>query len=454
MPPNIALIVTDDLGYGDLGCYGHPLIQTPTIDRLAAEGARFTDFYSPSPVCSPARAGLLTARIPSRIGIWDWIPPGRGVYLPTEESTVATLLREDGFQTCLFGKWHLNGGLGLDQPQPDAHGFDYRFATTGFALPSHQNPANFYRNGVGTGPLEGYACQLLVSDAIRWLDERRDPGRPFFHFISTHEPHEVIASPPEVVAQYPGVTNPNEALYLANVTNLDLALGRYLDALDARGLTESTVVVFMSDNGPEILDRHPQASRSYGSAGPLRGRKLQLWEGGIRVPGIVRWPGRVPAGTVISQPAGGIDLLPTLCEIGGVKLPKTPASLDGVSLVPALDGQPIEREIPLFWHYYQAWRGPRAALRIGDWKLVGFWDGPDLLHPDSSTLRPGDLDLIRTSRLVSFELYNLERDVAETTDLSSEEPVRLREMTEIMKRMHREVQQQGRAWPETSLHRW
>ena len=177
--PNFVIMVADDLGYGDLGSYGHPTIRTPHIDRLADEGLRFTDGYAAAPVCTPARVGLLTGRISSRVGVYDWIPPGSDVHLPVEETTVAELLRDAGYETVYLGKWHLNGGLGTDQPQPDNHGFDHWFATTGFAMPTHLNPFNFVRNGVEMGPLEGYACDLLSDEAVRWLTELRHPDRPF-----------------------------------------------------------------------------------------------------------------------------------------------------------------------------------------------------------------------------------------------------------------------------------
>ncbi len=451
--PNFVVIVADDLGWGDLGSYGHPSIRSPNIDRLAADGMRFTDGYAAAPVCSPARAGLLTGRIPGRAGIYDWIPPGSDVHLLAEETTVASLLRRAGYDTCFLGKWHLNGGLATDQPQPDDHGFDHWFATASFAMPTHHDPFNFSRNGSETGPLDGYACQLVTDEAIGWLDTRENPTDPFFLLVSYHEPHEPVASPPELVDSYPTAQNRNEAEYFANVTHLDMAVGRLLAALHDRGLDEQTLVLFTSDNGPEMVNRHPQAQRSYGSAGPFRGRKLQLWEGGIRVPFIVRWPGRVPAGSLSAEPVSGVDLLPTLCNLAGVPLP-TEVALDGSDMTPALTGGTIDRSTPLFWYHYKAWGGPRVVLRDGRWKLAGYWDGPEILRTDSATMRPGDQLLIRSARLIRFELYDVETDPAERRDVAAEHPDIVDSMTTEMLDIYGEIQEVDMGWTESWLRRW
>ena len=452
--PNILVILVDDLGYGDLGVYDHPTIRTPNIDRLAAEGIRFTDFYSAAPVCSPARAAFLTGRIPVRTGIYDWIPPGSDMHLSAEEATVAEILRAAGYQTSMFGKWHLNGALDTDQPQPDDHGFNHWFATAGFAMPTHLNPVNFVSDGEEVGPTEGYACQIVTDEAIRWLREDREPTQPFFAYLAYHEPHEVIASPPELTAGYEAAQNGNEALYFANVTNLDLALGRLLAALDEMGLTDDTFVLFTSDNGPEMLERHPQAQRSYGSAGPLRGKKLQLWEGGIRVPGIVRWPGHTQPGSVSGAAVSGIDLLPTVCAVAGVPVP-VELELDGIDITPIFAGEVLDREVPLFWYHYKAWGGPRAVMREGRWKLAGFWDGPERLRSDSSTMRPGDLELIRTTELIRFELFDIEADPGERADVAGKNPAVFKAMHAEMVRLLAEVESDARHdWQESWLRRW
>jgi arylsulfatase A len=453
--PSFVVVVADDLGWGDLPAFGNPTIQAPNLDRLAAEGMRLTAFYAAAPVCSPSRAGLLTGRAPGRTRVWDWIPEGSDMHLPASEITVARLLRDAGYATAFAGKWHLNGGLDTSQPQPDDHGFEHVFATASMAQPSHRDPYNFVRDGREVGPLAGWACQLVTDDALGWLDGVVKAGRPFFLMVSYHEPHELIASPPELIDLYPSAQNRFEAEYFANVTNLDRAVGRLLDSLEALGVADRTLVVFTSDNGPEMHGRHPQAQRSYGSAGPLRGKKLQLWEGGIRVPTLVRWPGRVAAGSASDRVAGFVDLLPTVCELAGVAVPAD-RTLDGTSLVRMLtEGVEPVRTTPLFWYHYKAWGGPRAAIRDGRFKLVSYWDGPEVLHTDSSTMRPGDQTLIRSATLVRFELYDLEADPEERRDVSSLYPAEAERPRARLVELVREVAAEGRSdWRESWLRRW
>jgi arylsulfatase A len=445
-PPNIVVVLCDDLGYGDMSCYGHPVIRTPNFDRFAAEGVRLTDCYAASPVCSPSRAGLLTGRVPDRAGIFNWVPMEPcAMHLRREEISFPRLLRDAGYHTCLSGKWHLNGVLGRDNPQaqPGDHGFEHWFATGAWATPSQHNPDNFYRNGAACGPIRGYSSTIIVDEATNWLD-RVGTSAPFCLQVAFHAPHEPIASDAKFVRSYSKHPHKRgEDLYWANVTELDAEFGRLLAYLDRHGLRENTLVVFTSDNGPETLNRHPDAWRSYGSAGPLRSRKLSLYEGGYRVPGALRWPGRIPAGAVSREPVSSVDLLPTFCELAGVPLPNR--RLDGASLVPLFDGRPVRRQTPLHWHYYNALDRPVAALREGDWKVLGIPARPCPREP-GGFIGQEDLDYIFGAQLTGFELYNLAADPGEKLNLARREPLRLRRMADDLARLQREVLAEAPRW--------
>ncbi|PQO48131.1 sulfatase [Blastopirellula marina] len=418
--PNFLVIMCDDLGYGDLECYGHPSIRTPNLNKLADEGVRFTSYYSAAPVCSPSRAGLITGQTPTQVGIYDWIPGGSPMHVRAEEVTLPRLLKQAGYETGLFGKWHCNGKFNSpQQPQPDDLGFDYWFATQNNAGPTHENPVNFVRNGKKVGPTEGFSCQVVADEAINWLSEVRRNDKPFFALVTFHEPHEPIASPDDLVKSYPDADKKGEALYYANVTNMDRAVGRLMAKVDELNLRDNTLVVFTSDNGPETLNRYSSAWRSHGSPGPLRGMKLHIYDGGIRVPGIARMPGKIDAGIESDFPVCSLDLLPTLCELGGAEVP-TDAKLDGTSLAPMFAGEMVEREKPLFWHYYRAFGEAKVAVRDGDWKLVALWDRGNV--KPGSAYKTGDYQLITKANFTDFELYNLTEDIGETNDLADQHP--------------------------------
>lgn len=443
--PNFLVILCDDLGYGDLSCYGNETIRTPHLDRLASEGLRLTDCYSASPLCSPARAGLLTGRTPTRTGIYSWIAEGNPMHLKRDETTVSSLLQAAGYDTCHVGKWHLNGLFNNpQQTQPNDHGFDHWFATQNNASPSHRDPVNFVRNGETLTKLEGFSCQLVADEAIEWLNRREGSDSPFFLFVCFHEPHEPVDSPAELVAIYPDAQQRGEALYYANVTNMDRAVGRLMGALDELQLADETLVFFTSDNGPETLNRYPNAWRSHGSPGPLRGMKLHLYEGGIRVPGILRWPGRIRPGEESAEPICGVDVLPTLCEFAGVDVPDS-KQLDGASFVPILEGQPIERSRPLFWHYFGGMNNRQVALRAGDLKIVARWDGPADM-PSGGSLKPGTVAALKASRLEEFELYNLAEDIGETNDLSEQMPQAFVQLSRQAQAYYDEVIAEGPYW--------
>lgn len=448
--PNFLVILCDDLGYGDLGCYGHPVIKTPHLDKLAGEGIRFTDCYSSAPVCSSSRAGLLTGQTPDRVGVYDWIPDGHVMHLPADRTTVATFLKNGGYSTAHVGKWHCNGKFNSDaQPQPDDHGFQHWFSTQNNAIPRHQNPGNFVRNGKEVGKLEGFSCQLVAEEGIQWLKSGRDAANPFFLFVCFHEPHEPIESPSELVDEYlPQAKNRDEAQFYANVTNMDRAVGRLMQTLDELKLAEDTLVFFTSDNGPETLNRYRTANRSYGSPGPLRGMKLHIYEGGIRVPGILRWKGHVQPAQVSHEPVAGFDLLPTFCEMAGADLPDE-LPLDGQSLVPLLSGKNVKRTQPLYWHYYRSLSVPCAALRDGDWKIVARWDAPHIYTeggPRGRNVTPWTMEVIKTAQLNEFELYNLKDDLAEEHDLAESQPEVLNRLKSSILARYKVVQEAGPVW--------
>jgi len=425
--PNIIIALCDDLGYGDLACFGHPHIKTPNLDLLATEGMRLTDCYAAAPVCSPARAGILTGRTPYRCGIYDWIPNNAPMHLRRQEITVATLLRNAGYATCHVGKWHCNGKFNSpEQPQPSDHGFDYWFSTQNNAHPTHHNPDNFVRNGTPVGPLSGYSSELIVDEAIHWLRDRWDSERPFCIFLWFHAPHEPIATGEEFMKAYEGR---REAIYYGNVSQMDHAFGRLMKTVDDMHRRDSTFVMFTSDNGPETLKRYPGAHRSFGSPGPLRGMKLHMYEGGIRVPGIVRWPNRVKPGAVCNEPVNGTDILPTLCAIAGVAVPMDRA-IDGTSILPIFEGHAITRQIPLYWRYDRALSRPfTLAMRQGDWKILA------------------DTGMTR------FKLYNLRTDLGETNDLAESEPDRLEAMKATLIKLHQEIEAESITWPRPERNR-
>ena len=446
-PPNIIVILCDDLGYGDLECYGHPHIKTPELNRMAKEGIRFTDFYSAAPVCSPSRVGLLTGRSPNRAGVYDFIPGGRDIYMQASEVTFPQLLKKAGYATCLSGKWHCNGKFNSSkQPQPDAAGFDHWFATQNNASPSHENPTNFVRNGEKVGPLEGYSCQLVTDEALNWLTKQQEskPEQPFFMYVAFHEPHEPVASPKDLVAQYEDVAkNENESEYFANVANVDVAVGRILASLQDKGLDEDTLVIFTSDNGPETLNRYSRAKHSYGVADPLRGMKLWTTEAGFRVVGIMRWPGKITEGQTVKQPVSSLDFFPTFCQLAGIA-PPADLLLDGTSFLPILAGEPLEREKPLLWVFYNALNERRVAMRDGDWKVLAKLDIAKYVNVTTD-----NEDVVKRASLSDFQLFRLTDDVSESKDLSEVHPEKLMELKQKLEVQYRELVDNSHVWKGT-----
>ena len=450
--PNIVVLLCDDMGYGDIQCFGHPHIKTPNLDKLAASGIRLTDFYSAAPVCSASRVGLLTGRSPNRAGVYDWIPEATTpkpdardqVHMRASEITIPQLLHEAGYTTCMAGKWHCNSRFNLPaQPQPGDFGFDHWLATQNNATPSHRHPHNFVRNGEPLGEVDAFSCQFVVDEAIRWL-ETLNHQKPFFLYLPFHETHEPVASPETLVAQYRGVArNEDEAQYFANVANVDNAVGRLLEALSQQHLRENTLIVFSSDNGPETLKRYKNATRCYGTPGALRGMKLHTTEGGFRVPGIVNWPVRIKSGQVVSTPISALDFLPTFCELAGVAPPDSD-SLDGASFLPVLDGQELNREKPLVWAYFNAINQSRVAMRDGKWKVLAKLNGGRL--PKMENITNESLPTVAEAQLTDFEIYDLAADIAEAHDLSAEQPAEAQRLAEKLKQYYHDLVTTSHVW--------
>lgn len=433
--PNFLVLLLDDAGWTDLSSYGSR-IQTPNMDRLAEEGMRFTDCHSGAPNCSPSRAAMLTGRSPIRAGFWNYLDPGTPAHLEAHEVTVANLLQDAGYATGHFGKWHVSD-LNSEQAQPADHGFDYYFGTDNNAQPSHLNPINFVRNGVEPGMIKGYSCDIVADEAINWIKAHmaEEEQRPFFTNVWFHEPHARIASPPHLVGEYekrfPGIRK-KEAEYLANVANADQAIGRIVQVLEDLGLDENTVVFCTSDNG----GLNPWSNMG------LRGRKSFVWEGGHRVPGIFKWPGKIRARSVSGDAIGFVDLLPTFCEMAGVDLPKN-RWLDGISLVDHLTrGRPIDRAYPLFWFFYRV--EPAMAMRSGDWVLLANTTDKD--RPKTHVLRRADLPIIKSSELIDFELYNLRHDLAQEKNVLDRHPKQFEKMKSQMVRIHKDIVSEGKHW--------
>lgn len=413
--PNIVLFLADDLGYGELGCYGNKDAITPNLDRFAAEALRLTDCHSASSVCSPSRSSLLTGRTPYRNGVFTWIPDGSPIHLRTSEVTLPKLLQEAGYDTCHVGKWHLNGKFNdPDQPQPSDHGYAWWLGTQNNAAPSHAFPTNFVRNGEPIGKVDDYSAPFIAKEAVTWLETKRDMSKPFFLAVWTHEPHYPIASDERYLKLHAGIEDPEERTYRANISQLDEAFGTVMQALDKAGVTDNTLVFFTSDNGPEG-DGNKGAGR--GLAGDLRGRKRSMYEGGHRVPGIVRWPGKIEAGSESDLPVIGSDFFPTVLAAVGLEPPHG-VKLDGVNLLPAIEGAPVERPVPMYWRW-----GGKVAWREGPWKIV----------VDESLSKP--------------ELYHLGRDHQEKTNVATAEPDQLAAMMARLRASTREIEAEGPTWP-------
>jgi len=417
--PNILVFLTDDQGWGDMGCYGHPEIKTPHLDAFAKQGLKLNQCYAGCSVCSPSRSAILTGRTPYRNGVWRWIPSGSQYHLRESEITVAEVLKAKGYATCHAGKWHLNGHFNSDKhPQPDNHGYDHWLATQNNASPHHMNPVNYVRNREATGRIEGPSAMIAVQEALTWLEEKKPKDAPWFITVWTHEPHLPIESAPEYMAHYKHIDDEGIRQHHGNVTQIDAAFGALMAGLKRLGFEDDTLVFYTSDNGPE---GNGTKGRTRGSTGGLRGRKRATHEGGIRVPGLIRWPGKIAPGTESDVPVIGMDVFPTVCDIMDIPLPDDRV-IDGASILPLFDGKPVVRTQPLYWRNHLASASSRVGLRDGDWKVIGSDD------------------------LSTFELYNIADDWQETTNLATSHPDKFAEMRDKLIAHDKAVLADGPDW--------
>ncbi|MCX6898029.1 MAG: sulfatase-like hydrolase/transferase [Verrucomicrobia bacterium] len=423
--PNVIVILTDDQGSVDAGCYGAKDLATPVIDSLAARGVRFTQFYSASPVCSPSRAGLLTGRYPLRCGVPGNCASqrdGKGA-LPAGEVTMAETFKAAGYATAHVGKWHLGY---TPETMPNAQGFDYSFGHMGGCIDnwSHffywqgPNIHDLHRNGTEVFADGRFFGSLMVEEASKFMAANRE--RPFFIYFAINEPHYPYQPNVKWSERLKHLPYPRN-LYAAFLATMDERIGDLLRCVDDLKLRERTIVVFQSDNGHSTEER---AHFGGGSAGPYRGAKFSLFEGGIRLPAILSWPGHLPEGAVRGQVAHGCDWLPTVAELAGVKLLQP--AIDGRSLVPVLKSAdaPSPHDV-LHWHVGDG-RNPQWAVREGDWKLIGnAWDSAAGV---AWGVPGGDK---KTQRFPLF-LSNLVEDVGEKKNFAAEQP----EIAERLRKLH------------------
>lgn len=410
--PNILFILADDLGYGDLGCYGQKQILTPNIDRLAAQGTRFTQAYAGSPVCAPSRCCLMTGMHNGHAQIRDNVP--HGIFLRDEDITVAEVLKSAGYRTGAIGKWGL--GTHPSHGTPERQGFDEFFGhqdqdQAHFYYPDHlwDNDRVVLLPGNRGERKQQYTQDLFTDRALRFIGENNDG--PFFLYLAYTLPHwsdyplnsdesQIVPSDaPYADRDWPQV----EKNYAAMVTMLDRDVGRLMALLKQKGLADDTLVFFTSDNGPSAEAKHRPAF--FQSAGPLRGVKRDLYEGAIRVPMVARWPGHVPEGKSSDLPWAFWDVLPTLAEIAGATVPHR---IDGHSIAPALFGGKAPGHEFLYWDYGHARGIYKQAVRLDRWKGI------------------------RNAADSPIELYDLSEDPGESRDLAARHPEVLARVGEIM----------------------
>ena len=403
--PNFVIIFCDDLGYQDVGCFGSPHIKTPNVDRMAAEGMRFTDFYSAAPVCTPSRAALMTGCYPLRVSLPSVINYSHTIGISSDEVTLAELLKTRGYATACIGKWHLGW---QEQFLPPNHGFDYYYG-----LP-YSNDMKYGEDKVplirGEEIIEQPAVletltERYTGEAIKFITKNKD--RPFFLYLPHTFPHTPLA----VSERFAGKSE--RGLYGDVVQCIDWSVGRIMETLKELGLDDNTLIVFTSDNGPWLVKK-----MDGGSALPLRGGKGQTWDGGMREPCVMRWPGHIPAGTACSEMATMMDLYPTIAKLAGARMP-TDRIIDGKSILPLMTGEKGATSPHEAFFYYRL--DQLQAVRSGRWKLV-------LPHRD-----------LNDKVDVPQALYDLKTDISETTDLSAKYPSIVKRLTAMVERMREDL---------------
>jgi len=416
--PNVVVLVADDMGYADIGIHVSTDIPTPNIDALAKGGIRFTDAYVSGPYCSPTRAGLLTGRYPQRFGHEFNLGRDPEFGLPLDQTTMADRMRAAGYRTALFGKWHLGSSAPF---HPMERGFDEFY---GFLLGAH---SYFDTNPAGANPvLDGrtpatemtYLTDTLAGRAVEFIG--RQGPRPFFLYLSFNAVHMPMHATDKYLARFPNIADQRRRTYAAMLSAMDDGIGRTMAALRAAGLEENTLVFFFSDNGGPLM----QGTTINGSSNaPLRGSKRQTWEGGIRVPFIIQWKGRLAAGTTDARPIIQLDVLPTALAAAGVEV-KPQWQLDGVNLLPFLTGKAAgQPHAALYWRL-----GETMAIRKGAWKLVKTSEGQ--LHV---------VDSAAVFDLSAAELYNLADDIGETRNLAAAHPEKVKELAAAWRRWNAQL---------------
>ncbi|MEM9675822.1 MAG: sulfatase-like hydrolase/transferase [Bacteroidota bacterium] len=464
--PNIIYILVDDLGYGDVNLglsgiteFSNPHVRTPNLAKLAQESLVFRHHYSASPVCSPSRAGLLTGRTPTRHNINLYIRDTKDddkIFLPGKELTIAEVLQQAGYQTAIFGKWHLNGAdwekkeswAGWTGSFPKQQGFEAGMVskenphfTRLLKTNTQKHPGDFFNiDGEPLGSIRGYTSDIITEAAVDWLNNERDASRPFFLYLPYDAVHIRVLAADKYVDRY-DTGNARKDAYYGNITHLDAAIGDLLAALDSLGLDESTLLFFSSDNGPDVLQRWEATYFCYGTSYPLFGQKYQLYEGGIRVPGLVRWPGWIVPG-VSNEPNSTLDILPTFCELVSQPLP-TDRALDGSSILAhLLEGVPIERESPLYWQFedpaeYEIIGGGYNRRLDGSQRKPRGSDPVVAIRDGNYVLR--GLQSEAFTQPTQFVMYDVVNDPEEKQELSQQKPGLFRSMREKMLAKYQDV---------------